>query len=63
MGTLKANCPQYALCLTIFKDQSYGKRQTKNFPKNVKRCRDHYAKKHSNKVYAWQYAIKAGMIA
>ncbi len=27
------------------------KMQKKKFPKNVKRRRDHYAKKHSNKVY------------
>ncbi len=33
------------------------------FLQNVKRCRDHYAKKHSNKVWAWQYARKALMIA
>ncbi len=35
----------------------------KPFLQNVKRCRDHYAKKQSNKVWAWQYAIKAGMMA
>ncbi len=35
----------------------------KLFLKNVKRCTDHYAKKHSNKVLAWQYAIMAGMMA
>ncbi len=34
--------------------------KTKKFPT---KCRDHYAKKHSNKVWAWQYAIKAAMMA
>ncbi len=38
-------------------------RQKKTFPtKCKKKCRDHYDKKHSNKVWTWHYA-KAGMMA
>ncbi len=38
-------------------------KRKKHFLQNTEGSRDHYAKKHSNKVWARQYAIKAGIMA